>query len=344
MTILFQDGFAQYNSLASFNVAKGGEWHNANPSQVSYNTAALGGTEIRRTGVFHAETMYADLPEETQYAVISFILRTGSSTGQNFIRIGFLPKSWRTERQAPLIAYEFNALGSLAPEVVHSVPTSAAPAQTVNSLKVATGPEALAINQVYSVQMLVDIRNPTGIIKVFLNGVSYFDATFSRDRIANAWQPNTFGSLAFISGNHSYGCMISDLFVYTPDADHPFPLTKPHKIRYYAPSAVLATPADESTSVTVNTDQYANYPLPAGSVPDAAKILGGRAYVRMRAADGPSYANADIKLTIGGDDVQIVNDPIPAGFLSKLFTKALTKAQASPAAINAAIFKMRSPE
>lgn len=293
--------------------------------------------------------MVSDLYESGQKVMaMSFFMRTGISAS-NRLRIGFCPVSWRTERltltnTTPIIAFEFSVNSSSGVSISHNVPTAASPSLSVNTLVVASNSEPLAINQVYHVQLLVDITNPTAIFKVLLNGVSYFDATFNRDRLTNGFQPITMGCLYFLSGTTSAGVSISDLVAWRPDAEHPFPSPKPLKIRYYAPSATLATPADESTFVTVNTDTYANYAIPATSVPAGTDIMGAKAYVRMRAQDGTSYANADIKLTIGGSDEQIVLEQIPSGFLSKLFSKQLTTAQASVAAINAAIFKMRSPE
>lgn len=352
MAILFQDGFAQYNGLDAFMFEKGGAWHNAKPSQLSYNTALYGGAEIRANGVAPSQALASDLYfDDQKFVAMSFFMRMPSIASQRGMRIGFAPRSWRIERlslttgSAP-IAFEFSTTGAGLPSVIHNVPTAAAPSVSMNSLAVASGSESLAVNQVYHVQMLVDIRNPTGVFKVLLNGVMLFDATFNRDRLANGFQPLGIGSIIISTtstgGTQNVG--ISDLVAWLPDSDHPFPSPKPLKIRYYAPSATLATPADESTFVTVNTDTYANYAIPAGSVPASSEIIGAKAYVRMRAQDGASFANADIKLRISGSDEQIVLEPIPSGFLSKLFSKQLTTAQSSVAAINAAIFKMRSPE
>lgn len=349
MAILLQDGFAQYNSLESFMTVKGGAWLNAMPSQLSYNTAQYGGAEIKKITSFCNQTMVSDLYENEQKVMaMSFFIRTGVSS-QNHLRIGFCPVSWRTDRlpnssSSPPIAFEFSVKASSGVSISHNVPTAASPSVSVDTLVVASNPDPLATNQVYHVQLLVDITNPTAIFKVFLNGVSYFDATFNRDRLTNGFQPLTMGCLYFLSGNPAYGVSISDLVAWRPDAEHPFPSPNPLKIRYYAPSATLATPADESTFVTVNTDTYVNHAIPSTSVPAGTDIIGAKAYVRMRAQDGTSYANADIKLTIGGSDEQIVLEQIPSGFLSKLFSKQLTTAQSSVAAINAAIFKMRSPE
>lgn len=351
MAILFQDGFAQYNSLDAFMSDKGGAWHNAKPIQLSYNTALYGGAEIRVNAWSPSQAVASDLYiDDLKFVAMSFFMRMPSTSSQRGMRIGFSPRPWRLDRlssasgSAP-IAFEFSTTSGGVPSVIHNVPTAAAPSVSMNSLSVASGAEPLAANQVYHVQMMIDIRNPVGVFRVLLNGVVLFDATFNRDRLANGFQPLGVGSIIISStssGGQNVG--ISDLVAWLPDSEHPFPSPKPLKIRYYAPSATLATPADESTFVLVNTDTYANYAIPAGSVPATAEIIGARAYVRMRAQDGASFANADVKLSIGGSDEQIVLEQIPSGFLSKLFSKQLTTAQASVAAINAAIFKMRSPE
>lgn len=222
--IIFYDGFHQYATVSELAL----RWSHAPNLQIGQGGRSLN-PSVQMSGQYARDGLIKDLAP-TQKIGIHFRMRC-SSFGMTLPFICLGGSKTRGDITTAAASDTVITSNNVASDIISLSLPSSRILEVHSVIRGSAGKNALLVGQaampamvseqLYAVDMIIDLSATTAIVKVALDGVVVLDTTFDRDRIAPAagYVTDMIEYVAFL-GPHSTANIrpkFSDIVIYTPD-------------------------------------------------------------------------------------------------------------------------------
>lgn len=343
MSVLLADGFKQYTGVDEMKSKLARVANQADPIMVPavpFGKYAVS-PRTSSSAVYHYGAFRFHRPGGNALEVCASVdAKFGEPGGNGSAKFSFAvsPSSWDafnitptgTIGAAAIVGAVMVEIDNLVPTVYHSVVTSvntATGAPTANKQALGVFPTLVSGNS-YTIEIRARVTSATtGEATVRINGEEMTFA-FNPSRVSAAAgleQTSGFGIVMLGSGSSTSASVyisVSDVVIYSNDADTPWPLGAVDITYLAADDPDLAVgPANDLTYETISSEVAYQIADPAVG----ADIVGGVAYARIAAVGGSVATRAQIELVNGGQTVTIADQVINPGYVSTIKSVPVSK-------------------